>query len=156
MTRSHIAPALACVLALAAAPAAARLTEINVASVEPFAEGAALGETGAYERVTGTFKGELDPADPRNKAIVNIDKAPRNAAGKVEYEADFFMLRPADAARGNRKLVYDVTNRGRKTINGRMMDARSISVARTNDPRALEDTGNGLLYRMGYTMVWSG
>lgn len=156
MTRSLIAPALACALALAAAPAAAVLTEITIVSVEPFADGAAFGDTGAYERVKGTFKGELDPADRRNKAIVNIDKAPRNAAGKVEYEADFFMLRPADAARSNRKLVYDVTNRGRKTINGRLMDARAVSVARTNDPRTVEDTGNGLLYRMGYTIVWSG
>ena len=36
------------------------------------------------------------------------------------------------------------------------MDARAVSVARTNDPRALEDAGNGLFYRMGYTIVWSG
>ena len=99
MHRSVIASALACALVLVAAPAAARLTEINVASVEPFADGAAFGDTGAYERVKGTFKGELDPADPRNKVIVNIDKAPRNAAGKVEYEADFYILRPAERRR---------------------------------------------------------
>src|SRR5262245_10922961 len=105
-----------CALCIAAAPAAARLTEITVTSTEPFADGAAFGDVGAYERVRGTFKGELDPADPRNKVIVNLDKAPRNAAGRVEYEADFFILRPADAARGSRTIIYDVTNRGRKVI----------------------------------------
>ena len=94
-----------CALIFAAAPVGARLTEINIAAVEPFAEGAGFGNTGAYERVRGTFRGELDPADSRNRIIVNLDKAPRNARGMVEYEADFFMLRPVDRARGNRKLT---------------------------------------------------
>lgn len=136
--------------------ATARVIEFNIVAVEPFAEGATFGNTGAYERVRGTFKGELDPADPRNKVIVNIDKAPRNAAGRVEYEADFFMLRPVEGARGNGKLVYDVTNRGRKNIHWRLMDARPASPAHANDPRTLEDAGNGLLFRMGYTILWSG
>ena len=136
--------------------AAAHVTEFNIVAVEPFAEGSAFGNAGAYERVRGTFKGELDPADARNKVIVNLDKAPRNAAGRVEYEADFFMLRPVEAARGNGKLIYDVTNRGRKYIHWRLMDARPKSVAEANDPRTLDDAGNGLLFRMGYTFVWSG
>ena len=156
MSGNVIARAALCALIVAAAPVAARVTEINVAAVEPFAEGAAFGDTGAYERVKGTAKGELDPADPRNQVIVNLDRAPRNAAGKVEYEVDFFLLRPADAARGNRKILYDVTNRGRKYVLWRLMDARQPSVAVTNDPRTLEDAGNGLFLRMGFTIVWSG
>ena len=136
--------------------ASAHVIEFNIAAVESFADGTAFGNTGAYERVRGTFKGKLDPADPRNKVIVNIDKAPRNAAGRVEYEADFFMLRPVDGARGNGKLVYDVTNRGRKNIHWRLMDTRPASPAHANDPRTLEDAGNGLLFRMGYTILWSG
>ena len=71
--------------------ASATVTEFNIIAVEPFADGATFGNTGSYERVRGTFKGELDPADARNKVIVNLDKAPRNAAGRIEYEADFFM-----------------------------------------------------------------
>ena len=132
------------------------LTEINIAAVEPFAEGSTFGNAGAYERVRGTFKGELDPADARNKVIVNLEKAPRNTTGRVEYETDFFMLRPVEAARGNNKLIYDVTNRGRKYIHWRLMDARTKSVAHANNPRTLEDAGNGLLFRMGYTFAWSG
>src|SRR5450755_2836304 len=92
----------------------ARITEINVQKVEPFANGATFGNAGAYERVWGVAKGELDPADARNKAIVNIDRAPRNAGGKVEYEVEWFMLRPADPGKGNHKLLFEVTNRGRK------------------------------------------
>src|SRR4051812_27250393 len=82
----------ACVLLAGSLEASAMLTTITISSVEPFASGTAFGNTGAYERVKGVFRGELDPQDPRNRIIVNLDKAPRNAAGKVEYEADFFML----------------------------------------------------------------
>ncbi len=64
--------------------------------------------------------------------IVNLDKAPRNARGMVEYEADFFLMRPLDAARGNHKIIFDVTNRGRKIIHWRLMDAKPASVAATN------------------------
>jgi hypothetical protein len=89
--------------------------EIRVNTVEPFAEGQAFGEAGSYLRIRGVAKGELDPATPENRVIVDLDKAPRNARGLVEYETDFFILRPADPSRTNGVLVYDVTNRGSRT-----------------------------------------
>jgi hypothetical protein len=144
--------AFACVLLLAAAPAAARLTTITVTAVEALAPGTAFGEAGAYERVKGVFRGELDPEDARNRVIVNLDKAPRNAAGKVEYEADFFLLRPADLERRNGKIIYDVTNRGRLNFHWRFTQARKP----TNDPRTADDVGDALFFRQGYTFVWSG
>ncbi len=144
--------AILCGLALVAELAAARLTEIHVTAVEPFADGMAFGAAGAYERVKGTFKGELDPSDPRNKVIVNLDKAQKNAAGRIEYEADFYILRPVDAAHGSRKILYDVTNRGRQYAHWMFGDARTVR----NDPSAAEDAGNGLILRRGYVIVWSG
>ena len=152
MSEKIVARTVVCALVFAAAPAAARVTEINVTAVEPFAGGAAYGDAGAYERVRGTFKGDLDLADPRNKVIVNLDKAPKNAAGRVEYEADFYILRPVDPARGSRKILYDVTNRGRQYAHWMFGDSRTVR----NDPRAPEDIGNGLIFRRGYTIVWSG
>ncbi len=146
-----------CALGLAAHTLSAfgMLTEIRITAVEPFAEGASFGSTGAYERVRGTFKGALDPLDARNGVIVNIDKAPRNAAGRVEYEGEFFVLRPVDPKRGSGKILYEVLNRGRKGMHARFMDVRSPGLAQTNDPKTLEDAGNGLLLRRGYTLVWS-
>jgi hypothetical protein len=144
--------AAAFVLVLASAAVSARVTSISVSAVEPFAPGSTFGDAGAYERVRGTFKGELDPRDARNRVIANIDKAPRNSAGNVEYEADFFMLRPADAERANGKLIYDVTNRGRLNFHWRFTEAKR----RSNDPRSLDDVGDGLFFRQGYTFVWSG
>jgi len=139
-------------LALAAAPAIASVTEISVVSVEPLAGGVAFGDAGGYERVKGTFRGELDAADPRNRVIVNLDKAPRNAAGRVEYEADFYILRPADPARGSRKILFDVTNRGRQYAHWMFGDSRTVR----NDPRDTADAGNGFILRRGYIIVSSG
>ena len=136
-------------------PVFAMLTEIDIIAIEPFADGANFGATGAYERVRGTYKGTLDPLDARNKVIVNIEKAPRNAAGRVEYEAEFFILRPVDATRGSGKILYDVVNRGRKGMHTRFMEARPATLAESNDPKTLADAGNGLLLRRGYTLVWS-
>jgi len=94
---------------IASTGASARVTAITVTAAEPFAAGTKFGHAVAYERVKGVFRGELDPMDARNRVIVNLDKAPRNAAGNVEYEADFFMLRPADASRANGKVTYGQT-----------------------------------------------
>src|SRR5262249_32257099 len=91
------------------------IVEIRIDAVEPFGEGQAFGAAGPYLRIKGVAKGEIDPAAPENEVIAGLDKAPRNARGMVEYEADFFILRLAEPQRGG-VLVYDVTNRGRKMI----------------------------------------
>ena len=68
----------------------------------------------------GVAKGELDPADKRNAGIVGLSRAPRNSAGKVEYETDLFLLRPVDPAKGNHHLLFDVLNRGNKVATNRL------------------------------------
>lgn len=146
----------AAVLALVATSAQAHLTEIRVQKVEPFANGRSFGNVGAYERVSGVAKGELDPRDERNRRIVNLDRTTLNARGRVEYEVDWFMLRPADAAKGNGRILYDVTNRGRKFLLHWLMDAPARPVGELNDPKTVESAGNALFFRLGYTMVWSG
>ncbi len=122
MPRQALAFALAFGAIAVAGAAQARITEIRIDAVEPFAEGQAFGEVGSYLRITGVAKGELDPFSPQNKVIVDLDKAPRNARGMVEYEVDIFVLRPADPARGNGLLFYEVLNRGNKQIGQRLHD----------------------------------
>ena len=73
-----------------------------------------FGGAGAYECLTGTVFGRLDPGHPRNAGIANLDKAPRDADGLVAYESAFSLLKPIDAAKGNGWLMYDVPNRGNK------------------------------------------
>src|SRR5581483_6453765 len=67
-----------------------------------------------YERIEGTVHYAVAPEHPANRAIVDLDKAPRGADGRVAYAADFCLLQPADPARGNGGLIVDVPNRGRK------------------------------------------
>lgn len=128
------------------------LLALDIERVESLADGAPFGEAGAYERVIATARGEVDPAHPGNKGIALIDKAPRNAAGKVEYRTDVFILRPRDPARGNGRILYEVNNRGRKMLFGNIADGPQG----VNDPKALADLGNAFPLRRGYTIVWSG
>jgi hypothetical protein len=142
-------------LAIAAvAPTVARVTTVQIDRVEPFATGTAFATTGAYERVIGVARGELDPTDPRNAGIAGLGQAPRTAAGKVEYETDLFILRPVDPARGNHHLLLDILNRGNKVVTGRldMTEPREDS----NDPATAAQAGDGFLFRHGYTIAWAG
>ncbi len=128
------------------------LLSIDIQAVEPLADGAAFGAVGAYERVIGTARGEVDPNDPANTGIALIDKAPRNARGQVEYSTAIFILRPRDPAKGNGRILYEVNNRGRKMLFGNIADGPQG----VNDPKTLADVGNGFPMRRGYTIVWSG
>jgi hypothetical protein len=69
-----------------AAPAQARITRLEILRTEPAFGGASFGNTGAYEHVVLAAHGEVDPADPANTIIQDINLAPRNARGMVEYE----------------------------------------------------------------------
>lgn len=149
-----LAGALGC--ALGVTPAQARITQIEVVTVEPFADGAEFGPAGAYERVIGAARGELDPADPANAGIVDIALAPRNARGMVEYRTDLFILRPKDPARGSGTLLFEVLNRGRKFLFNWVLDAPAQGAQAVNDPRNAVDAGTGLVLRRGDTIVWSG
>jgi Alpha/beta hydrolase domain len=134
----------------------AEITKIVIDKREPFANGYEFPGTGAYEKLVGKAYGEIDPKNPVNKVIINLDKAPRNAQGRVEYDADFYILRPLDLTKGNRKILFEVTNRGRKFLMPRLHDAAETAPGAANDPATLNDVGNALAFRMGYTLVWSG
>jgi hypothetical protein len=116
-----------------------------------FADGHSYGDSGPYERWVGTASYALDPNDPTNANIVDLEYAPRNAKGLVEFSADVDLLKPVDLAKGNRRILYDVNNRGNKTALPSFNDA-----PRLPDPTTLADGGNGYLMRMGYTVVISG
>ena len=128
--------------------------EFEVSAVEPFAEGRDIGEAGPYLRIRGTAKGELDPKASENRVIADLDKAPTNPRGLIEYETDFFILRPGDPSRTSGVLVYDVTNRGRKMIMNLLDDAPAS--ADTNDPNTEHDFGLGFTLGRGYSLIWSG
>jgi len=127
------------------------ITRLVIQRKEPFAKGHEFPLTGAYEKIVVKLYGEVDPKDRLNRIIVNLDKAPRNRRGNVEYSSDFCILKPVDMARGNSKIFFDAPNRGSKRILGFLNDA-----PQSNDPSTIEHAGNGFLMRQGYTVVWCG
>ena len=139
---------------IAASASQARVKDIRIDTTEPFAEGQSFGEAGPYLRIKGVAKGELDPKAPELADIVDLDKAPVNSRGLVEYEVDFFVLRPVTPSRGI--LFYEVLNRGNKQIGQRLHDVAGGGAAALNDPRTRADAGNAFLFERGYSIVWSG
>jgi len=132
----------------------ARITKILITTQEsPTFGGYSWPGVGQYEKLVGKAFGEVDPTDPRNAVIVDLGLAPRNAAGKVEYAFDFYILKPMDLSKGAHKVMYEPPNRGRKTW------AALGRFPAGNDPGSVTDPAvlaNAFLMPRGYTMVWSG
>ena len=146
--RSACAISFALCVAALATVARAEVTRVEITSRQDVLNGKAFGSVGAYEKLHGKVYFAVDPNNPHNKIIADLDKAPRNAQGKVEFTADLFILRPKDAARGNGVALFDVVNRGRKGVLG-VFNRGTGSV----DPSMDSDFGDGLLMREGYTVV---
>src|SRR5689334_5494013 len=114
-----------CAVAVLAAASAAtgEVVKLTVEKTQPLANAKQ-----PYEKLTGRFSGELDPKLPQNAIITDIELAPRNARGMVEYSATFTILKPADMSKATGVLVYQVPNRGRANIeqgNGYFADFRA-------------------------------
>jgi Alpha/beta hydrolase domain len=124
---------------------------LRIDTREPFADGMAFGEVGPYERLAGRVLFAIDANDPTNRAIVDLDYAPRNAAGLVEYSTDVYILKPLELGRGNRRLLYDVNNRGNIRAVQFFNDAHH-----SNTPSTVAHAGNGFLMQRGYTVIASG
>ena len=131
--------------------AQAAVDHIEITERVPFAEGHIFGPTGAYEKLRGRAFFKLDPKSPANRAIVDLDLAPKDDKGLVNFSAEFVMLRPADPAKGNGTLIYDVNNRGGIAFLGQV-NGRSPA---NNDPTTLADSGNGFIMKRGFSFLAS-
>src|SRR5262245_21704790 len=150
VSRFRLVFAIVCAV-LVPALAIAEVTKVTIASRAVVANGQPFGSVGPYEKLTGTIEFALDPANPRNKRIVDLDAAPRGSDGLVHFTDDLYVLQPADTARGNGTLLFEIANRGRKGILGRFNRAGG-----SQDPTAPNDFGDGFLMKDGYTIVWVG
>ncbi len=151
-TRSLLGFALAVVAGtLLAANVRAEATKVVISSRQDVLNGKSFGNTGAYEKLTGKVYFAVDPNNPHNKIIADLDKAPRNAQGKVEFSADIFILRPKDPSKGSGVVFFDVPNRGHKGYLASFNRAKGSS-----DPTTEAEFGDGLMMREGYTLVTLG
>ena len=139
---------------ITAAPAEARVKKIQITTKEsPTFGGYSWPGVGQYEKIAGKAFGELDPKDPKNAVIVDLQLAPRNAGGKVEYSFDFYILKPIDLTKGNHKMLYEPPNRGGKTINALNRGVGGNDPGSVTDPTRL---ANAFLMPLGYSISFSG
>ncbi|HLY18606.1 MAG TPA: alpha/beta hydrolase domain-containing protein [Bryobacteraceae bacterium] len=114
----------------------AALVRIEVAERTDVSDGKPFAAAGPYERIVGKAFFAVDPNVPANQIITDIARAPRNGQGLVEFSADFYCLKPRDPRHGNHAVLFDVVNRGSKTM--------------------LSTFGDDFLLEQGYTLVWLG
>lgn len=103
-----------------------------------------------YERIAGKVYFAVDPSLPANRAIVDIDLAPRNAAGLVEFSADLLVLRPKDPAKSNGTAFLEIANRGSAPFWG------ALNIGAARGMRTMQDLGDRFMLDQGFTLVWVG
>ena len=127
------------------------VVQLEISRRSPYAGGKSFGDVGAYEQIDGTVHYAVDPLHPANEGIVDLDLAPRDSKGKVWFSSDFTLLKPESMENGNGSVLFDVVNRGRKTVMGRFNDTGKPTMP--SDPL---DAGNGFLMRHGYSVLFGG
>ncbi len=129
----------------------AGLVRVEITERSPVLDGKPFGAAGPYERLIGKAHFAVDPLAPANRDVVNLKLGPRNGKGQVEFYADFVIFGPRDPTKGNGTLLFEVSNRGRKSLL-RVFSRGTDS----NDPRTEAEFGDGLLLEQGFMLVWLG
>lgn len=149
---SRVSPLAGCWLLLfGVAVAEARVDRIEILSRTEVLSGKAFGDAGSYEKIIGKVHFKIDPQHARNRGIVDLDKAPRDPDGQVEFASDLYVLQPKDAKRRSGSILMEIPNRGGKAVL-RVMESGGGSA----DPTSEADFGDGFLLRRGVTIVWIG
>lgn len=129
----------------------ARVIRVDIQSRTPVLNGKAFGAAGPYERLIGKVYFAVKPENNHNRLIADLNKAPRNASGEVEFSSDVYLLRPVSAGRGNGTALVEISNRG-----GKGMVSFFNWAAGSRNPEAEADFGDGFLMQQGFTLVWIG
>ncbi len=121
---------------------------IDIMRRERYADGVEFGDTGAYERIDASLTFAVDPEHEANESIVDLELAPRDADGRVRFSADLTVLAPVDAARGNRALLLELPNRGRRRVVALFNRSGAAAAGSVDIP-----PGDGFLFRHGFTVA---
>ncbi len=139
------------ILLLSAQAVRAEVLSLEVIQRTEVLGGLAFSGVGSYEKISGRITFAFDPENPANRRIVDLDRASREADGRVLAYANFMLLRPKPSCPKPCVGVIEVANRGSKAALAYFNDA-----AFANDPTVVEDFGDGLLLRRGLVLFWVG
>lgn len=125
------------------------VTSMEIKDRGPVADGISFGEAGPYEALRGVLRFAVDPRRPDHQVITDIDRAPTEPDGRVHFESDFVLVKPVAPKPGG-SLLYDVINRGNRTI----INTFNNGEQGRDGPDI--DVGDGFLLRHGFTLVFCG
>ena len=124
------------------------VTDIDIHSRDLYCDGKKFGDQLTYERIDGVVKYAVDPEDPANAAITDLENATRDTDGLVRFSGDFTILAPLEG--GNGAALLDVPNRG-----GRVAP-RLFNLAPFPEDSNVIEAGDGYLLRGGWTIAFCG
>ncbi len=102
----------------------------------------ATATTPTVERIRAKVYFSLRPEDKANRGIVDLDKAPRDAKGEVEFQADLLVVRPIQG--GNGSMLLEIPNRGGTGLLGLIDGGAGV-------PENSGQMGDAWLLRQGFT-----
>ena len=129
------------------------VTAVNIKQRQPYAGGQTFGQAGSYQRIDGLLTYAVDPLNPANSAITDLQYAPTRPsedpdAGRVRFESDFTLVAPTDPSAGNGRLIVEVVNRGRRRTIPFFNRAPTPPITSTEIPE-----GDGFLLKHGYSVL---
>jgi hypothetical protein len=129
----------------------AAVTAVHVIERDDVLNGKPFGKAGPYEAIRARVEFSVDPKLPANRIIADIDLAPKNEQGLVEFSADLYVLKPRDPKTGNGTALVEISNRGGKGLLSVFDSGRGP--LKVDSPEAF---GDGFLLEHGFTLVWIG
>jgi len=144
-SRGYLAIAIICFVVPTLARA--EVTRIDITARGDFAGGRVFGASGAYEKLAGKIYIAVDPSDRRNRVVADLDKAKKDADGKVHLSSDIVIIRPKGRTAADVVLV-DVVNRG-ASVALRLFNGATIG-------SSADEAGDGFLFQHGFTLVQVG
>ncbi|MGH7345644.1 MAG: alpha/beta hydrolase domain-containing protein, partial [Candidatus Rokuibacteriota bacterium] len=132
------------------------VTRFDVRLRRPLAGSVAFGDAGAYEELKGTLRFALDPKAAANARITDVALAPRDPAGRVEFESDVSILVPVDRRRASSRVMLDVVNRGNTVAVPNFNRATRPTFVPGADADPPVDPGDGFLMRRGFVVISCG
>src|SRR5215471_5407325 len=126
--------------------------QLDIQRRAPYEGGRSFGSAGPYELVEGVARFSVDPDAPANAGITDLRLADRDAGGRVRFEADWCVLRPADPALRSGRLLFSVANRGRRSA----VPFSALSAPLPAEVTERIEPGDGFLLRRGWAVAWCG